>query len=152
MNFPAPSPHAFTALGGTPGAPTLGLHGPPLPLPLPQRHSFGIQELLGLNSQGNTERSRPSAPLSSESLFSASALLASSFSPPLSLASMTSMTSGFNPAAFSYMPWKSSLMNALSGTAHGFLNFSAPPASQPSPGAEMAKSEYKGGKATTYVL
>ncbi|XP_052768178.1 visual system homeobox 2-like [Mya arenaria] len=144
MNFPAPSPHAFTALGvgaSGPGA-ALGLHGPALPLSLPQRHSFGIQELLGLNSPTSSDRCRPPAPMTSDSFLSASAFLASSFSPPLSL---TSMASGLNSAAFSYMPWKSSLMNALGGSAQGLLNFHSPMPPASSPNNVLSKSDYKSG-------
>ncbi|XP_060575679.1 visual system homeobox 2-like isoform X1 [Ruditapes philippinarum] len=141
MNFPA-SPHAFTALGvgaGTTAA--LGLHAPTLPLSLPQRNPFAIQELLGLSSQ-SSERCRPPVPTSSDSFLSASAFLASSFSPPLSV---TSVATGLNPSAFPYMAWKSSFMNALNNSAQGLLNFgpAVPPSTPPS--SVLCKSDFKSG-------
>lgn len=142
MNFPA-SPHAFTALGVGPGTTAaLGLHAPSLPLSLPQRNPFAIQELLGLSSQ-NSERCRPSVPTSSDSFLSASAFLASSFSPPLSV---TSVASGLNTSAFPYMAWKSSFMNALNNSAQGLLNFgpSAPQSTPPS--SLLTKTDFKSGK------
>lgn len=144
MNFSA-SPHAFTALGVTPAnSGSLGFHGPTLPMSLPQRNSFAIQELLGLSPQ-STDRCRPPVPTSAESFLSASAYLASSFSPPLSV----SVASGFNSTAFPYMAWKSSFMNALSNSAQGLLNF-GPTVPQSTPSASMlSKSDLKAGECTT---
>lgn len=136
MNFSS-SPHAFTALGvGAGNSAALGLHAP---LTLPQRNPFAIQELLGLGSQNSTERCRPPAPTTSESFLSASAFLASSFSPPLSV------TSGLGPSAIPYMAWKSSFMNALNTSAQGLLNFGhvVPPSTPPS--SILSKPEFKTG-------
>lgn len=142
MNFPA-SPHAFTALGVGPGTTAaLGLHAPSLPLSLPQRNPFAIQELLGLSSQ-SSERCRPSVPTSSDSFLSASAFLASSFSPPLSV---TSVASGLNTSAFPYMAWKSSFMNALNNSAQGLLNFGPSPPQSAPPSSLLTKTDFKSGK------
>lgn len=141
MNF-ASSPHAFTALGVGPGssATTLGLHGPALPISLPQRNSFAIQELLGLGNQ-NTERCRPPPPISSESFLSASAFLASSFSPPLPA---SSVPTGLNSAAFPYMAWKSSFINALSNSGQSLLTFPTTPTSS-APSSLLPKPDFKAG-------
>lgn len=141
MNFPA-SPHAFTALGvGAGSHAALGLHPPSLPLSLPQRNPFAIQELLGLSPQ-TSERCRPSVPTSSDSFLSASAFLASSFSPPLSV---TSVTSGLNSSAFPYMAWKSSFMNALNNSAHGLLNFGSSMPQATPPSSLLSKTDFKTG-------
>ncbi|KAH3845024.1 hypothetical protein DPMN_087293 [Dreissena polymorpha] len=145
MNFAAPSPHAFTALGtGHSASATLGLHGHALPLPLPPRHSFAIQELLGLNNHNSADRCRPSAStpsVSTDSFLSASAFLASSLSPSLAL---TSMAPGINSAAFPYFSWKSNLMSAFAGSGHGLFSFPPPPPAPPSsPGTELSKADFK---------
>ena len=145
MNFAA-GPHAFTALGVGPGssAAALGLHAPALPLSLPQRNSFAIQELLGLGSH-TPDRCRPPPPpppMSTESFLSASAFLASSFSPSLSV---TSVPSGLNSAAFPYMAWKSSFINALNSSGQGLLNFPPPPVSSSS-SSLLPKPDYKASK------
>ena len=136
MNFTA-SPHAFTALGvGTTG--TLGLHTPTLPLSLPQRNPFAIQELLGLGNQ-SPERCRPSPQTHSDSFLSASAFLSSTLTPTLPT---SSVTSGLSSSTLPYMAWRSSFINALSGSAQGLLNFGT---SQTSPHSLLSKSEFKEG-------
>ena len=118
------NPHPYSALGvglttsGALGLPTSSIHGSPMGIGLPQRNSFAIQELLGLN---NSSPERPRA-TQSDSILSASAFLKSSLSSPF----VSSVGSGFkDAAALPYMAWKSSFMNALSNSAQNMLHFGA---------------------------
>ena len=124
MNLASPH-HPYTALGvglatsGALGLQTSSMHGSPMGIGLPQRNSFAIQELLGLN---NSSPERPRESSQSDSILSASAFIKSSLSAPL----VSSVGAGFkDAAAIPYMAWKSSFMSALSNSAQNMLHFGA---------------------------
>ena len=122
MNLAAPHPYSALGVGLAPsgalGLPPSSIHASPMGIGLPQRNSFAIQELLGLNSS-SPERPRATQ---TDSILSASAFLKSSFAPSL----VSSVGPGFkDAAALPYMAWKSSFMNALSNSAQSMLHFGA---------------------------
>ena len=127
MNLTSPH-HPYAALGvglatsGALGLQTPSFHASPMGIGLPQRNSFAIQELLGLN---NSSPERPRETSQSDSILSASAFIKSSLSAPL----VSSVGAGFkDAAAIPYMAWKSSFMSALSNSAaQNMLHFGAAP-------------------------
>lgn len=80
---------------------------------LPQRSPFGIQELLGLGSNEESERLRVSEAM---------------IGPYLSSSLEASRGSGLkdSPPLPPYSSWRSSFLSALTSTAHSVLNLTSP--------------------------